>query len=184
MSRVGNNPIAVPQTVNVEIEGQKVAVKGPLGELSLHCQPQLKVVLEDSQIIVKRKKEDAFSRSLHGLTRSLIANMVQGVEKGWEKKLELIGVGYRAQLNGEKLVLNVGFSHPVEVAAPEGIRFAVADNTKITVSGIDKSLVGQVAATIRKVRPPEPYQGKGIRYVGEYVRRKAGKAGKVGAGAK
>lgn len=184
MSRVGNLVIQIPQSVQVEIEGQKIAVKGPLGELSTHFPSQLKVVAEEQQLLVKRNKEDSLSRSLHGLNRTLIANMVQGVEKGWEKKLELVGVGYRAQLNGEKLILNVGYSHPVEVDAPEGIRFTVADNTKIAVSGIDKSLVGQVAATIRKVRPPEPYQGKGIRYSGEYVRRKAGKAGKVGAGAK
>lgn len=143
--------------------------------------PQVKVELEEQVLIVKRKKEDKVSKSMHGLTRSLIANMVTGVEKGWQKKLELIGVGFRAQSSGDKLTLNVGYSHPVEVAAPEGIKFVVEDNTKITVSGIDKILVGQVAASIRKVRRPEPYQGKGIRYSGEYVRRKAGKAGKAGA---
>lgn len=181
MSRIGNMPIQVPQSVNVNIEGQKVVVKGPMGELNLEIQPQIKIEMADNQIIVKRKKEDRISKSLHGLTRSLIANMVIGVEKGWEKKLELVGVGFRAQGGGDKLTLNVGFSHPVEILAPEGVKFTVTDNTKITVSGFDKILVGQIAATIRKVRPPEPYQGKGIRYAGEYVRRKAGKVGKVGA---
>lgn len=160
-------------------EGQVVA-KGNLGSLKLLPRPEIKVGIEGGNVIVKRKKEDKLSKSLHGLTRSLINNMVIGVSKGWDKKLELIGVGYRAQISGDKLTLAVGYSHPVEIMAPEGIKFEVADNTKITVSGIDKNLVGQIAATIRKVRPPEPYQGKGIRYSGEYVRRKAGKAGKVG----
>lgn len=181
MSRIGNAPIIVPSTVTVEIEGQKVSAKGPLGELSLQANPQVKVEMEDQQIIVKRKKEDKLSKSLHGLTRSLIANMVTGVEKGWQKRLELIGVGFRSQTDGSKLTLNVGYSHPVDITAPEGIKFVVEDNTKIVVSGIDKHKVGQIAAIIRDVRPPEPYKGKGIRYSGEYVRKKAGKAGKVGA---
>lgn len=158
-------------------------VKGPMGELSTEIYPQVKVEVSDQQVLVKRKKDDKTSRSLHGLTRALIANMVTGVEKGWQKKLELVGVGFRAQASGDKLTLNVGYSHPVEVEAPSGIKFAVEENTRVLVSGIDKILVGQVAASVRKVRPPEPYQGKGIRYSGEYVRRKAGKAGKVGAGA-
>lgn len=157
-------------------------VHGPLGDLTVLTLPQVKVVVDGAQIKVERKKEDKASRSIHGLTRALIANAVLGVEKGWQKKLELIGVGFRSQTTGDKLTLSVGYSHPVEVSAPAGIKFEVLENTKITVSGIDKELVGQVAARVRAVRPPEPYQGKGIRYVGEYVRRKAGKAGKVGAG--
>lgn len=182
MSRIGNAPILIPANITVEINGQEVSVKGPLGELSMEYLPKIKVEVAGNQIIVKRIKEDKFSKSLHGLTRSLINNMVLGVEKGWEKKLELVGVGYRTQINGNKLVLNVGFSHPVEVEMPENIKFVVTDNTKIAISGIDKIKVGQIAAKIRDVRPPEPYKGKGIRYEGEYIRRKAGKAGKVGAG--
>ncbi len=181
MSRIGESLITIPNNVTVELEGNKVVAKGPLGELQMEFRPEVKVAVEDQTLKVVRKKQDRTSRSLHGLTRSLIANMITGVEKGWEKKLELVGVGFRSQTTGEKLILNVGYSHPVEIDAPEGIKFAVADNTKITVSGIDKSVVGQVAATIRKVRRPEPYQGKGIRYSGEYIRRKAGKAGKAGA---
>ncbi|KKR80246.1 MAG: 50S ribosomal protein L6 [Candidatus Daviesbacteria bacterium GW2011_GWA1_41_61] len=181
MSRVGNVPIIIPSQVSVEVDGQKILVKGSLGQLMMEFLPQVTVTVEDNQVVIKRKREDRVSKSLHGLTRSLLANMVIGVEKGWEKKLELIGVGFRAQTAGDKLTLAVGYSHPVEIQAPPGIKFDVADNTKITVSGIDKALVGQVAASIRKVRPPEPYQGKGIRYSGEYVRRKAGKASKVGA---
>lgn len=184
MSRIGNAPIQIPSTVTVEVNGQKVLVKGPLGQLEMEFRPEVKVGVEDQIIVVKRKRQDKVSKSLHGLTRSLIANMVTGVEKGWEKKLELVGVGFRAQTDGGKLTLNVGFSHTVEIVAPEDIKFVVADNTQITVSGIDKILVGQIAASIRKVRPPEPYQGKGIRYSGEYVKRKPGKAGKVGAGVK
>lgn len=181
MSRIGNAPIVIPQSVNVAIDGQQVVVNGPLGGLQMPVPQQLKIEVVDSQVIVKRKKEDKISKSLHGLVRSLVANMVVGVDKGWQKRLELIGVGFRTQTSGDKLTLNVGYSHPVEISAPEGIKFAVEDNTKITVSGIDKGLVGEVAAKIRKVRPPEPYQGKGIRYAGEYVKRKAGKAGKAGA---
>lgn len=183
MSRIGNAPITIPSNVTVDITGSKVTVNGPLGELNMEYLPKVKVEIIDNQIIVKRKNEDKFSKSLHGLTRSLINNMIIGVEKGWEKKLELVGVGYRAAAMGEKLSLAVGYSHPVEIAMPEGIKFNVVDNTKITLSGIDKIKVGQIAAKIRDVRPPEPYKGKGIRYVGEYIRRKAGKAGKVGAGA-
>lgn len=181
MSRVGSAPITIPNNVTVSIEGSNIKAKGPLGELYLESLPQVKVETNETQITVKRKKDDKISRSFHGLTRSLLANMITGVEKGWQKRLELVGVGFRAQTTGDKLILNVGYSHPVEIEAVEGIKFAVEDNTKIVVSGIDKNLVGQVAASIRKVRPPEPYQGKGIRYSGEYVRRKAGKAGKAGA---
>ena len=165
------------------MEGSQVLVKGPKGELSMNARPEVKVELTDNVITVKRKKNDRFSRSVHGLTRSLLQGMVTGVEKGWEKKLELVGVGYRAQGGNDKITLNVGYSHPVEITAPVGVTFKVEENTKITVSGFDKHLVGQVAANVRAVRPPEPYQGKGIRYSGEHVRRKAGKAGKA-AGAK
>lgn len=180
MSRVGNAPILIPPSVTVVVEGQNVLAKGPLGELQMEFRPEVKVAVEDGQVIVRRKKEDKVSKSLHGLTRSLVANMVIGVEKGWERKLELVGVGFWAQTLGDKLTLSIGYSHQVEIAAPEGIQFTVADNTKITVSGIDKILVGQTAASIRKVRPPEPYQGKGIRFAGEHIKRKAGKAGKAG----
>lgn len=181
MSRIGNAPIKIPATVTVETEGSQVVVKGPLGKLQIVTLPQIKVVVEDGQVIVKRKGDNKLAKSIHGLIRSLIANMVTGVEKGWQKRLELVGVGFRTQTSGDKLTLSVGYSHPVEITAPSGIKFVVEDNTKITVSGIDKGLVGQTAARIRKVRPPEPYQGKGIRYSGEYVRRKPGKAGKAGA---
>ncbi len=182
MSRIGNAPIQIPHRVTVEVLPQKVIVKGPLGELSMEYLPQVKVEILGNQLLVKRKNEDKFSKSLHGLTRSLINNMVIGVEKGWEKQLELVGVGYRAQVIGDKLSLSVGYSHPIEVEMLGGIKFNVSDNTKITISGIDKIKVGQMAAKIRGIRPPEPYKGKGIRYAGEYVRRKAGKAGKIGVG--
>lgn len=180
MSRIGNNPVAIPSNVEISIERELITVKGPKGQLELALLPQVKVEIEDNEIVIKRKKDDKFSRSAHGLTRSLINNMVQGVTEGWTKNLELVGVGYRAQGGGETLTLNVGYSHPVAVKAPEGVIFAVVDNTKVSVSGIDRALVGQVAANIRAVRPPEVYKGKGIRYTGEYIRRKAGKAGKAG----
>lgn len=180
MSRIGRSPIQIPTTVVVEIEGQKISASGPLGSLFIRVEPQLKVEKVNNKIVVRRNGDDKSLRSLHGLTRTLLYNMVLGVEKGWQKKLELVGVGFRAQAAGDKLTLAIGYSHPIEISAPESINFKVEDNTKITVSGINKALVGQVAANIRKVRPPEPYQGKGIRYSGEYVRKKAGKAGKVG----
>ncbi len=184
MSRIGNAPIEIPTAVKVTLDGNTVMASGPLGELSMDLLPQVKVEIEGDILTVKRKKDDQISRSVHGLTRSLLFNMVTGVEKGWEKKLELVGVGFRTQTTGSEITLNVGYSHSVIIPAPDGVKFNVTDNTKITVSGIDKELVGQVAAKIRSVRKPEPYQGKGIRYAGEYVRRKPGKAGKVGAGAK
>jgi large subunit ribosomal protein L6 len=183
MSRIGENPIIVPNNVTVAINGNVVAVTGPKGNLSLTTLPQVKVEQEGDKLIVKRKKEDKFSKSAHGLTRSLISNMVVGVTDGWKRDLEMVGVGYRVQGGGDTLTLSVGFSHPVTVKAPEGVLFAVSENTKIAVSGIDRALVGQTAANIRKVKPPEVYKGKGIRFAGEYVRRKAGKAGKA-AGAK
>ncbi|MBI2022311.1 50S ribosomal protein L6 [Candidatus Daviesbacteria bacterium] len=185
MSRVGSNPINIPNGVNVEVSGNELTVNGPKGKLQMDLLSQIKVEIEDGKVLVKRKGEDRFSKSAHGLTRSLINNMVLGVTEGWKKDLEMVGVGYRAQGGGDTLTLNVGFSHPVKVLAPVGITFAVSDNTKISVSGIDRNLVGQIAANIRSVKPPEVYKGKGIRYVGEYVRRKPGKAGKAigGAGA-
>lgn len=159
-------------------------VNGPKGKLELEILPEVNVEVTEGQVVVKRKRDDKFSKSAHGLTRALINNMVKGVSDGWTRNLEMVGVGYRAQGGGDTLTLNVGFSHPVVVKAPEGITFAVSDNTKISVSGIDKTLVGQIAANLRAVKPPEVYKGKGIRYVGEYVRRKPGKAGKAVGGAK
>lgn len=180
MSRIGQSPVSVPQGVTVEKTGSDLKVFGPKGSLSLKLTPEIKVEIEDNQVIVKRKNDQKKVKALHGLTRSLIANMISGVVEGWSKNLELVGVGFRAQSNGDKITLNVGFSHPVEIATPEGIFFEVFDNTKIKVSGFDKQLVGQVAANIRSVRPPDVYKGKGIRYEGEYVRKKLGKSGKVG----
>lgn len=182
MSRIGNAIIEIPNGVEVLVNDSIVLVKGPKGELSYTHRPEVKVEVEDKKVLVKRKKDDRLSRSLHGLTRSLINNMVIGVDKGWVRNLEMVGVGYRAQGGGENVTLTVGFSHPVSVKAPNGVSFAVTENTKITVSGIDKTLVGQVAANIRAVRPPEVYKGKGIRFSGEYVRKKAGKAGKAAGG--
>lgn len=184
MSRIGNAAILIPQGVEVNLTGNLVEVKGPKGNLHLNIRDEISVERQDSNLVVKRKSEDRLSRSLHGLTRALINNMVLGVTKGWTKQLEMIGVGYRAVGGGDTMTLSVGFSHPVVVKAPEGITLAVADNTKLSVSGIDRELVGQVAAKIRDIKPPEPYKGKGIRYVGEAVRRKAGKAGKALTGAK
>lgn len=182
MSRVGNAPIVLPQGVQVNIDGQRVEVTGPKGQLETITRPEVKLEVKDGNLVVSRQKDDRISRSLHGLYRSSIANMVKGVTEGWEKKLEMVGVGYRAAGGGNSLTLSVGFSHPVTIDAPEGITFAISENTKIAVSGIDKILVGQVAANVRAIKPPEVYKGKGIRYAGEYVRRKPGKAGKtVGA---
>jgi large subunit ribosomal protein L6 len=182
MSRIGNAPVSIPNGVTVTVDGAQVAVNGPKGELFLKALPQVVVRQEEGKVTVARKAEDKFSKSLHGLTRSLINNMVIGVSNGFTRNLEMVGVGYRAQGGGDTLTLSVGFSHPVTVKAPDGVTFAVADNTKISVSGIDKHLVGQVAANIRKIKPPEVYKGKGIRFAGEYVRRKAGKAGKAAGG--
>lgn len=183
MSRIGNAPVLIPSGVTVEITGNKIMVKGGKGELTYDFRPEIKVEVVESKVIVKRESEERLSRSLHGLTRSLINNMILGVSQGFVRNLEMVGVGYRAAGGGDGLTLSVGFSHPVSVKAPEGVTFAVVDNTKISVSGIDKNLVGQIAANIRAVRPPEVYKGKGIRYVGEYVRKKAGKAGKAVVGA-
>lgn len=179
MSRVGQNPVVIPEGVNIELQGKHVIVNGPKGKLEMDLLSEVKVEIAEGKLTVSRKREDKFSKSAHGLTRALINNMVLGVTEGWKKDLEMVGVGYRVQGGGDTLTLNVGFSHPVAIKAPEGISFAVSDNTKISVSGIDKTLVGQIAANIRAVKPPEVYKGKGIRMVGEYVRRKAGKAAKA-----
>lgn len=181
MSRIGKLPITLPKGVTVDIKGTTVTAKGPKGTLSQSINPEMSVSLEDGVLTVSRPTEQKHHRAIHGLTRALINNMVVGVSKGFEKKLQVEGVGYRAEMKGNTLVLNVGYSHPVDIEppTPETV-FAVADRGKaITVNGIDKQIVGEVSALIRKQRPPEPYKGKGIRYVGEYVRRKAGKAGKV-----
>ncbi len=174
MSRVGKKPIEILAGVEVSIENNEVSVKGPKGELKTSISPEIKVEKKDNQIIVAPVKETKRSNALWGLSRSLIFNMIEGVTKGYEKKLEIQGVGYRASLEGEDLVLLVGFSHPVKIEKVEGIKFEI-DKNIITISGIDKELVGQIAAKIRKVKKPEPYKGKGIRYLGEEVRRKAGK---------
>ena len=175
MSRIGRAPIPVPDGVTVEINGRHVAVKGPKGELSHSVVEPISVVHEDGALHVTRPTDRAPHRSLHGLSRTLVANMVQGVSAGFEKRLEMVGVGYRAQLKGKDLEISAGFSHPVIVAPPEGITFDCPQPTQIVITGIDKQLVGQVAADIRKVRPPEPYKGKGIKYEDEVVRRKVGK---------
>lgn len=180
MSRIGRLPIAVPSNVEVKIDGQDVAVKGPKGELKLAVREPITVARDaEGQIEVTRPDDERLSRSLHGLTRTLVSNMVVGVTEGYTKKLEIVGVGYRVvSKSPTQLEFALGFSHPVTVDAPEGITFAVETPTRFTVSGIDKQLVGEVAANIRKIRKPEPYKGKGVRYAGEHVRRKAGKAGK------
>jgi large subunit ribosomal protein L6 len=175
MSRIGKQPVPVPDGVEIQIEPELVSVKGPKGELSERKSRDIAVKQEDGEILVERPTDRGEHRALHGLTRSLIANMVEGVTNGFEKRLEIQGVGYRAQLQGNKLVLALGYSHPVEVDAPAGIDFEVPVPTRIVVRGISKQAVGEVAAIIRKQRPPEPYKGKGIRYEGEYVQRKVGK---------
>jgi large subunit ribosomal protein L6 len=175
MSRIGRQPIELPSGVNVSLSPGRVMVNGPLGELSQQVPARMKIEQTDGSITVTRPTERGEDRALHGLTRSLIANMVEGVTKGFEKRLELQGVGYRASLQGADLRLDVGYSHPVVMKAPQGITFEVSAPTQIVVKGVDKQQVGQTAAEIRRVRPPEPYKGKGIRYEGEYVRRKVGK---------
>jgi large subunit ribosomal protein L6 len=180
MSRIGNNPVPVPGGVEVEVNGPDVAVKGAKGALERTFDQRISFNVGDGQVEVVRANDERETRALHGLSRALLHNMVVGVSEGYQKNLEMVGVGYRASLKGDSLELLVGFSHPVLIEAPEGIEFQVPEATKISVIGIDKQLVGQVAADIRKVRPPEPYKGKGIRYAGEHVRRKAGKAGVSG----
>ncbi len=175
MSRIGKQPIAIPDGVNVAVDPGRVTVNGPLGELTQNVPVRMLIEKEDGQLLVKRPTERGDDRALHGLTRSLVANMVEGVTNGFEKRLEIQGVGYRASLRGTALELNVGYSHPVVIDAPAGITFEVPVQTEVIVKGIDKQQVGEIAAEIRDVRPPEPYKGKGIRYRGEYVRRKVGK---------
>lgn len=178
MSRIGRLPITVPAGVEVKIDGSVVTVKGSKGELSHTVASPIEVSLDDATISVTRPNDERLSRSLHGLTRTLISNMIEGVTKGYEKKLEIVGTGYRVQAKGSNLEFALGFSHPVNVDAPEGITFTVENPTKFSVAGINKQQVGEVAANIRKLRKPDPYKGKGIRYAGEVVRRKVGKAGK------
>ncbi|AAO37045.1 50S ribosomal protein L6 [Clostridium tetani] len=179
MSRIGRLPIAIPNGVTVTVSPENVVtVKGPKGELTKTMHPNIDIAIEENSVIVTRKNDEKQNRSLHGLTRSLVNNMVVGVTEGYEKKLELVGVGYRAQLQGKKLVLNLGFSHPVEIEAKEGVEFQLDGTNKITVKGIDKELVGAVASDIRSWRKPEPYKGKGIKYENEAIRRKEGKTGK------
>jgi large subunit ribosomal protein L6 len=180
MSRIGRLPVAVPSGVDVSIDGRRVTVKGPKGELTRELHPDMLVAREDDRIVVTRPTEQKHHKQLHGLTRTLVNNMVTGVTTGYRKGLEITGVGYRATLVGQKLQLSLGYSHPVEIEPPAGITFELENPTRLAVVGIDKELVGQVAASVRATRKPEPYKGKGVRYAGERVRRKAGKAGKIG----
>lgn len=178
MSRIGKNPVKITSGVTVEINGNKVTAKGPKGELSIEVHPKIKVEKKDEEIIVHRPNSKKENRALHGLSRSLISNIIEGVSKGFEKRLEIVGVGYRAKASGNKITLNLGLSHPVEYTASKGVEFKLDEEKKnvIIVSGIDKQLVGEVAAKVRSFKKPEPYKGKGIRYVDEYVPRKAGKS--------
>ncbi|MBI2002509.1 MAG: 50S ribosomal protein L6 [candidate division NC10 bacterium] len=177
MSRIGKLPISIPDTVKVEVEAHTVTVKGPKGTLSMAVHPAMDVRVQDRQVLCGRPSDTKFHKALHGLTRSLIANMVEGVTKGFERKLELVGVGYRAAVQGQNLSMTLGFSHPIIYPVPPGIRVEVKDQTQLTVSGSDKQLVGAVAAKVRSFRPPEPYKGKGVKYADERIRRKAGKTG-------
>jgi large subunit ribosomal protein L6 len=179
MSRIGKKPVPIPSNVNITVDGTTVKVKGPKGEMTRTFEPNMKIRIEDGNVLIERPSDEKNDRALHGLTRALIANMVQGVTEGFKKTLEIVGVGYRAEKKGKNLVVSVGYSHPVNYPEPEGITLSAPAPTTIVVEGIDKQKVGQVAAELREFRPPEPYKGKGIRYVGEQVRRKAGKtAGK------
>ena len=177
MSRIGNKPITIPAGVSIDVNGSKVVVKGPKGTLERTFRPEITIAIEDETALVKRPSDSKEHKSLHGLSRALLANMVEGVANGFRKGLEIVGVGYRAEKQGKALVLNVGYSHRVEYKEPEGIAITAPSPTTILVEGVDKEKVGQVAAELRAVRPPEPYKGKGIRYQGEQVRRKAGKTG-------
>ncbi|HEY9686419.1 MAG TPA: 50S ribosomal protein L6 [Coleofasciculaceae cyanobacterium] len=182
MSRIGKSPISIPDKVEVNIQespnGYTVTAKGSKGELSRTFRPEVIITRDGNTLVVSRRDESRMARGLHGLSRTLLNNMVQGVSQGFTRNLEIVGVGYRAQVQGNKLVLALGYSHPVEIDAPHGISFAVEANTKVAISGPDKELVGQIAALVRGHRPPEPYKGKGVKYAGEKIRRKAGKAGK------
>lgn len=178
MSRIGNSPIAIPEGVEVSINGSTVTVKGPKDTLTRTVHSNMDVKVEDNQVVVTRPNDNKQNKSLHGLTRTLIANMVEGVSKGYSKELEINGIGYRAAMQGTDLVMNIGFSHQVTMAQPDGIKIEVPNPNKIVISGSDKQKVGQFAAEVREKRPPEPYKGKGIKYVDEHIRRKEGKAGK------
>jgi large subunit ribosomal protein L6 len=180
MSRIGRLPIPVPTTVDVTIEGRRLTVKGPKGTLTRELHPDMTVSRDDSTLVVTRPTEQKTHKQLHGLTRTLVNNMVVGVTDGYRKGLEITGVGYRAAKAGEKLQLNLGYSHQIEIDPPAGISFEIESPTRLAVVGIDKELVGQIAAKVRSTRKPEPYKGKGVRYAGEKIRRKAGKAGKIG----
>jgi large subunit ribosomal protein L6 len=180
MSRIGRLPIAVPTGVDVTIDGRRLTVKGPKGELSRELHPDMTLAREDDNLVVTRPTEQKHHKQLHGLTRTLVNNMVVGVTTGYRKGLEITGVGYRAALVGRKLQLNLGYSHPVEIDPPAGISFELETPTRLAVVGIDKELVGEIAARVRATRKPEPYKGKGVKYAGERIRRKAGKAGKIG----
>lgn len=176
MSRIGRMPIDVPGGVKVDLKGTVIHIEGSLGKLDQLLHPQVKAELKDGKIVVSRYGDSSYEKALHGLHQRLISNMIRGVTSGYEKNLEIVGVGFRAKVEGKHLIIQLGFSHPVKYPIPEGIKITVTDNTKINVKGVDKQLVGQSAADIRDYLPPEPYKGKGIRYAGEYVRRKAGKA--------
>ena len=178
MSRIGKLPVAIPDGVEVKVEGQVVTAKGPLGTETVTIRPEIKVELKDNTIVLTRENDDRKARSLHGLSRTLVNNAVQGVKSGFTKKLEIVGVGYRAAMQGNTLNLALGYSHPIDITAPEGIKIAVDQNTKITITGANKQAVGDIAALIRSKRPPEVYKGKGVKYEGEHIRRKAGKTGK------
>ena len=178
MSRIGNKPITIPAGVEVTLDGNVITVKGPKGTLTKELHKNMEVSVNGAEITVKRPNDEALNRSLHGLTRTLINNMIEGVEKQFSRTLEVNGVGYRAQLKGKKLVMNLGYSHPVEMDAPEGITFEVPNPNTIIIKGVDKEVVGQTAAVVRTKRPPEVYRGKGIKYAEEHIRRKEGKAGK------
>ena len=177
MSRIGDVPIDIPENVNLDIDDNTITVKGPKGELTKNYNSRCTVNIEDDQIIVERASDSKSDRALHGMARSIIYSMIEGVVEGYEKKLEMVGVGYSAQVKGKNLELEVGYSHPVIIEAPDNVEFEVEKNTNITVKGIDKQQVGNIAAQIRDVRKPEPYKGKGIRYSGEHIRRKEGKTG-------
>lgn len=179
MSRIGKKPVKVPDGVSVQVTGSHVEVTGPKGTLAADFRPEVAFKVDGKSVLVERVGDSPKAKSLHGLSRTLFENMIMGVSQGWNKGLELVGVGYRSSLEGTTLVLNLGFSHQVKFPAPNGITFEVSDNTKINIKGTDKQLVGETAAQIRRIRPPEPYKGKGIKYVGEVIRRKAGKAAKA-----
>ena len=178
MSRIGKHPVPLPDKVEAHLDGQTLTIKGPLGTLTQSFRSEMELKIEDNKIIVTPLQDTRLHRSLHGLTRTLIANMVTGVSQGFTKNLEMVGVGYRGQVQGQKVVLQLGYSHPVEIDVPQGIEVKIEANTKVAIKGADKQAVGDLAALIRSKRPPEPYKGKGVKYSNEVIRRKAGKAGK------